>query len=82
MNIPISLAEELLLRAELPARREGVSVDLFVARRLRDQFAGLDYLESRAARSTEDRFRAALAQVPDFPPAPLDHVSKPPPSEP
>jgi hypothetical protein len=74
MNIPISLPEELVRRAELLARHEGVSVDIFVANRLKDQLADLEYLESRAARSTEGRFRAALAQIPDKPPQHKDRL--------
>lgn len=74
MNRTISLPEELVRRAENLARREGMSVDLFVAAHLNDQFADLEYLESRAARSTESRFRAALAQVPNVPPEPDDQM--------
>jgi hypothetical protein len=74
MNIPISLPEELVRRVEVLARREGVSVDLFVANRLKDQLADLEYLESRAARSTEEQFRSALAQIPDNPPQQNDRL--------
>lgn len=75
MNRTVSLPDDLVRRAEELARREGISVDLFVAAHLKDQFADLEYLASRAARSSEEGFRGALTQIPDVPAEPDDQIS-------
>lgn len=67
MSRTVSLPDDVVRKAEELAKREGLSLDAFVAERLKDQFAGLDYLESRARQADEQRFRTALAQIPDVP---------------
>jgi hypothetical protein len=74
MSRTVSLPDDVVRKAEELAKHEGVSLDTFVAERLKDQFAGLEYLESRALRADERRFRSALAQIPDAPGDPNDHL--------
>jgi hypothetical protein len=56
------------------AEREQISVERVVYSALAEQLKALDRLEERAARSSEDKFRAALAKIPDVEPADFDRL--------
>ena len=68
MNRTVSLPEELLKRAEELAARENLPVEEFLSAKLKEQFAGLEYLKRRADRASREKFEAALAHVPDVEP--------------
>ena len=72
MNRTISLPEDLLRKAGELAAFEHLSVEQFLSARLSEQFAGLDYLRQRAERANDEKFRAALQQVPDVEPEEYD----------
>jgi flagellar motor switch protein FliM len=57
------------------ALREQISVERVVYSALAEQLNALERLEERAARSSEDRFRAALAKIPDVEPPEYDRLS-------
>ncbi len=59
------------------ARREGISINQFVMLAVAEKLAALateEVLEARARRGSRERFEAALAKVPDVPPAPEDRL--------
>jgi flagellar motor switch protein FliM len=56
------------------AEREQISVERVVYSAPAEQLKALDRLEERAARSSEDKFRAALAKIPDIEPADFDRL--------
>lgn len=63
----IRLPESLHRNARDYAEREGVSVNQLVATALAEKLAALgaeDFLRSRAARGSRDKFEQALAEVP------------------
>jgi len=72
MNHTISLPEDLLKRAETLPAVERQSVEDYLSARLAEQFADLEYLKQRADRASEEKFRAALQQVPDVEPEEYD----------
>ena len=74
MSRIISLPEEIVRRAEELAARENVSVEELVSAALSEQFAGAEYLRRRGERASVQRFRAALAQIPDTEPEPHDRL--------
>ena len=55
------------------ARRDGVSINQFIATAVAEKTSALltvDYLEQRARRADPDLFRRLLNRVPDVPPLP------------
>lgn len=73
----IRLPASLHRNARAFALREGVSVNQLVATALAEKLAALgaeDFLKSRAARASLDRFQQALATVPDGPTAQGDEL--------
>lgn len=74
MNRTISLPEYVVRRAEESAARESVSLEEFVSAALMEHFAGMEYLRGRSERASEERFRTALAQIPDVEPEPHDRL--------
>ena len=75
MTLNITLPDSLYKKAMEVAEREQISVERVVYSALAEQLKALDRLEERAARSSEDRFRAALAKIPDVEPAEYDRLS-------
>ena len=74
MSHSVSLPDDLYQRAAESAAREHMSLDDFVSAALSEQLAARDYLARRAARASEERFRAALARVPDVEPEDHDRL--------
>jgi flagellar motor switch protein FliM len=75
MTLNITLPDSLFKKAMEVAEREQISVQRVVYSALAEQLNALDRLEERAARSSEDRFRAALAKIPDVEAADCDRLS-------
>ena len=74
MTRSVALPDELLKRAEKLAAREHLPLEEFLSARLSEQFDGLEYLEQRAARTTREKFEAALRHVPDIEPEEHDRL--------
>jgi hypothetical protein len=71
----LRLPNSLHAAAKELAQREGISVNQLVATALAEKLSALmtlEYLEKRARRGSRAKFLAALAKVPDVPPAPYD----------
>jgi hypothetical protein len=67
-TLSIRLPESLHRNARVYAEQEGVSVNQLIATALAEKLAALgaeDYLTSRAAKASKEKFKRALAQVPD-----------------
>lgn len=63
LQIPPSIHQ----RAKLLAKRDGVSLDQLVSLALAEKMSALDtedYLQTRAARGSREKFQRALAKVP------------------
>ena len=75
MTLNITLPDSLYKKAMEVAEREQVSVERVVYSALAEQMKALERLEERAARSSEARFRAALAKIPDVEPREDDRLS-------
>jgi len=72
MNRTISLPEELLKRADELAAFERLPLEQFLAAKLSEQFAGLEYLKQRAERASVEKFRSALRHIPGVDPEEYD----------
>jgi hypothetical protein len=73
--LSIRLPESLHKNAKVYASQEGISVNQLISTALAEKLSALatqDYLEQRAARGSRDKFMAAMAQVPDAEPDPMD----------
>ena len=73
LRLPNSLHKQL---REL-ARSEGVSINQLVNSAVAEKMAALmtvDYLEQRARRGSRQKFKAALAKVPDVEPSEKDKL--------
>ena len=75
MTLNLTLPDALYKKAMEVAVREQISVERVVYSALAEQLNALERLEERAARSSEDRFRAALARIPDVEPPEYDRLS-------
>jgi len=75
MTLNLTLPDSLYKKALEVAERERISVERVVYSALAEQLNALERLEQRAARSSEDRFRAALAKIPDVEPPECDRLS-------
>ena len=75
MTLNLILPDSLYKKAMEVAAREQISVERVVYSALAEQLNALERLEERAARSNEDRFRAALAKIPDVEPPEYDRLS-------
>jgi len=73
--ISIRLPDSLHRMARDIARQDQVSMNQFIASAVAEKVSALateQYLNERAARASAEKFRAALAQVPDTPPEGFD----------
>jgi hypothetical protein len=74
MTKSVAVPQDLYDKAAELADQEHISVDDFISAALADQIAARQYLNQRRARSTEDRFRQALKQIPDIEPEAYDRL--------
>lgn len=74
MTLNVTLPDSLYKKAVEVADRERISVERVVCSALAEQLSALERLEERAARSSEEAFRAALAKVPDVEPPEYDRL--------
>ena len=74
-TLSLRLPESLHNQLRRLAKREGISINQFVASAAAEKVAALmteQYLEERARRGSRERFRKVLARIPDVPPLPED----------
>ena len=74
-TLSLRLPESLHNQLRRLAKREGISINQFVASAAAEKVAALmteQYLEARARRGSRERFRDVLARIPDVPPLPED----------
>lgn len=74
-TLSLRLPESLHRQIRVLAKREGVSINQFLATAASEKIAALmteEYLEKRAKRGSRDKFWAVLAKVPDSAPVPED----------
>ena len=72
-TLSLRLPESLHNQLRRLAKREGISINQFVASAAAEKVAALmteQYLEERARRGSRERFREVLARIPDVPPLP------------
>ena len=72
MTLNLTLPGSLYKKAMEVADREHIFVQQVVYSALAEQLSALERLEERAGRSSEDRFRTALAKIPDVEPPEYD----------
>ncbi|MFQ5743882.1 MAG: YlcI/YnfO family protein [Acidobacteriota bacterium] len=73
LRLPDSLHKQL---REL-ARKEGVSINQLISTAVAEKLSALmtlDYLETRAARGSQEKFDAVLSKVPDVEPEDYDRL--------
>jgi len=73
--LSIRLPDSLHKMARDIARHDQVSMNQFIASAVAEKVSALateQYLNERAARASAEKFKAALAQVPDVEPEPFD----------
>jgi hypothetical protein len=75
MTLNVTLPDSLYKKAREVAEREQISVERVVHSALAEHLNAVERLEGRAARSSEHRFRAALAKIPDVEPPEYDRPS-------
>ena len=74
-TLSLRLPESLHNQLRRLAKREGISINQFVASAAAEKVAALmteQYLEERARRGSRERFREVLARTPDVPSLPED----------
>jgi hypothetical protein len=74
MTLNVTLPDSLYKKAMEVAERQQISVERVVYSALAEQLNALVRLEERAAASSEERFRAALAKIPDVEPPEYDRL--------
>ncbi len=73
LRLPNSLHE----RVKKYAEKEGISINQFIASAVTEKisaFATVEYLEKRAGKANEKKFRKALSKVPDAEPEEYDKL--------
>ena len=76
-TMSVRLPDSLHKRVRDLAKREGISINQFIASALAEKLSALltsEYLEGRARRGNRRRFERALGKVRDAEPAPSDRV--------
>lgn len=74
-TLSLRLPESVHKKVRELARKEGVSINQFIATALAEKISALmtaDYLEERARRGSREKFERALAKVKNRPPEPDD----------
>lgn len=75
--INLRLPDSLHQMAKEVAMQDHISLNQFIASAVAEKISALAterYLEERAARGSQNKFRQALAQVPDVEPEPFDRL--------
>ena len=70
-TISLQLPESIYERVKRLATTEGITLDQFIASAVVEKlsaFATRDYLEERAKRADEQKFKEALSHIPDVEP--------------
>jgi hypothetical protein len=78
-TLKVHLPDSLYKNLQELARREGISIDQFIATAVAEKMAALmteAYLEERAKRGSRAKYDAALAQVPDVEPEAHDRLPR------
>jgi hypothetical protein len=78
-TLSLRLPESIHRKLAEVAEREGISINQMINSAVAEKLAALmteEYLEARAARGTERKFKAVLAKVRDLPPDPGDEIGK------
>jgi hypothetical protein len=73
----LAVPESLLRQVRQLAEKEGVTIEQFISSAMAEKAAAwmtVEYLEQRAARSSEERFRRALSKVPKVEPDEQDRL--------
>ena len=76
-TLSLRLPESIHRKLGEVAKREGVSVNQLISSAVAEKLSALmteEYLEERARRASEQKFRAVLAKSPDVPPMPGDEL--------
>ncbi len=76
-TLSLRLPDSLHNQIRALAKKEGVSINQLLASAASEKVAALlteEYLEERARRASEERFRAVLDKVPRVSPAPEDDL--------
>jgi predicted transcriptional regulator len=74
-TLSVRLSDSLHRQLKELARRDGISVNQFIATAVAEKMSALateDYLQQRAAKGSAERFRQILSKVPDVPPDKYD----------
>jgi uncharacterized protein (DUF1778 family) len=74
LRIPHSLHEQI----RLLAKREGISINQFVASAAAEKMTALlteEYIEARAKKGSVKKFKKVLKKVPDSEPGPYDRIN-------
>ena len=75
--LSLRLATSLHDEVKLLAKREGISINQFIASAVAEKMSALmteDYLMERAKNGSKEAFLAAMAKVPDTEPDELDRL--------
>jgi hypothetical protein len=76
-NFPLRLPTSIKAAASELARREGISLNQFIASAVAEKVSALttaDYFAARAARADRARFDAVMARAGTLPPRPGDEL--------
>ncbi|MDT5123412.1 MAG: hypothetical protein QOC96_2894 [Acidobacteriota bacterium] len=74
----VVVPDSLLKQVRELAEKEGVTLEQFISSAIAEKAAAwitVEYLEQRAARSSEKKFREALSKVPDIEPDDEDRMA-------
>jgi predicted transcriptional regulator len=78
-TLSLRLPDSLHKRLKELAKRDGISINQFIATAVAEKMAALDteeYLEKRARRGSREKFQTVLSKVPDVPPDEADALPK------
>lgn len=79
-TLSLRLPDSLHNQIRVLAKREGVSINQLLTSAAAEKMAALmteEYLEERARRASQERFRGVLAKVPRVSPVPEDALRRP-----
>lgn len=74
MNVTIKVDDDLYQRARAIAAEEHSSVELLIQSALEREIGDLERLQSKASKGSRERFKLALAKVPQVAPDPDDEL--------